>query len=173
MDPRFPIGDVQIPAEANAAVRAAAIDAIAEAPAKVRAAVHGLSAQQLDTPYRDGGWTVRQVVHHLVDSHINAYIRLRLALTEDSPTIKPYDENTWANLPDAKSSDIGVSLALLDALHERWVRLWRVLKPEQFSRPLVHPERGPRNVDWLLWVYSWHGKHHVAHITELRKARGW
>jgi uncharacterized damage-inducible protein DinB len=161
------------PLEITSALRQQAIETITETPAKLRAAVKGLSPIQLDTPYREGGWTVRQVVHHVPDSHLNAYIRLRLALTEEQPTIKPYDENLWAQLPDAKAAPVDISLALLDALHDRWVRLLRALTVDQYGRVLVHPEHGPRTVDWLLFLYAWHGRHHTAHITELRKQKSW
>jgi len=174
MDPRYPIGEFQMPAQVTPARRQQAIEEIASTPAKMRAAVKGLNDAQLDTPYRDGGWTVRQVVHHVPDSHLNAYVRLKLALTEEKPTIKPYDEAAWAKLEDAKSTPIETSLMLLTTIHDRWDRIWRSLKPEQFARTLVHPDhKGDRNVDWLLFVYEWHGKHHVAHITELRKKKGW
>jgi uncharacterized damage-inducible protein DinB len=173
MDARYPIGKLEIPKEINAARREQAISSIAQAPKKLREAVKGLSEAQLDTPYREGGWTVRQLVHHVPDSHMNAYVRLRLALTEDSPTIKPYDEAKWAELTDAKTGPIAVSQNLLDSLHERWDRLWRSMTQEQFSRPMVHPEHGERNIDWLLFLYEWHGRHHAAHITELRKLKGW
>ncbi len=173
MDPRYPIGKFELPKDVTPALRQAAIDDIAGTPAKVRAAVAGLSEAQLDTPYREGGWTVRQVVHHLVDSHMNAYIRWRLALTETQPTIKPYDESEWAKLEDARNAPAEVSLKLLEALHERWVRLLRSVKTEQYARTLLHPEHGVRNLDWLLFLYSWHGKHHTAHVTELRKEKGW
>ena len=116
---------------------------------------------------------VRQVVHHVPDSHMNAYIRLKLALTEDKPTIKPYDESVWAEMADGKGGAIEASQRLLEALHERWDRVWRSLKAEDFSRKLVHPDSGERNIDWLLFVYEWHGRHHAAHITELRKRQGW
>jgi uncharacterized damage-inducible protein DinB len=172
MDPRYPIGKFEMPKEVPPALRKQAIEEIASAPAKLRAAVQGLSDAQLDTPYREGGWTVRQVVHHLPDSHMNAFIRLRCALTEDKPTIKPYEEARWAELADAKLP-IAVSQTLLDCLHERWDVLWRSLEPEQFARPLIHPENGERTIDWLLSLYAWHGKHHVAHITELRKRKLW
>ncbi len=162
MDPRYPVGKFQQPLDVTPVLRQQAIEIIAETPARVRAAVGGLSPLQLDTPYRDGG-----------DSHVNAYIRHRFALTEEQPTIKPYDENQWAQLPDAKSGPIEMSLALLDALHDRWVRLWRSLTADQFGRVLIHPEHGPRTVDWLLFLYAWHGRHHTAHITELRKLKGW
>jgi uncharacterized damage-inducible protein DinB len=173
MDPRYPIGKFEMPKEITPALRQSAMAEIAEAPAKIRAAVKGLTDAQLETPYRDGGWTVRQVVHHVPDSHINAYIRLRFALTETAPTIKPYEEGVWANLEDAKNAPVDVSLNLLDALHERWVRLLRSLKPEDYARTLVHPEHGVRTVDWLLFLYAWHGRHHTAHITELRKQKSW
>jgi len=173
MDPRYPIGKFELPKDVTPGLRQVAIDEIAATPAKVRAAVAGLSDVQLDTPYREGGWTVRQVVHHLADSHMNAYIRLRFALTENQPTIKPYDENTWAHLDDARSAPVEVSLKLLEPLHERWVRLLRTVKTEEYARTLVHPDHGVKNVDWLLFLYSWHGKHHTAHIAQLRKQKGW
>src|SRR5207302_4576807 len=144
-----------------------------ETPVKMRAAAKGLSESQLDTPYREGGWTVRQVVHHVPDSHLNAYVRLKLALTEEKPTIKPYNEAAWAELADSKSAPIEVSQTLLDSVHTRFVRLWRSLKAEHFARVLIHPEHGERTVDWLLLLYEWHGKHHTAHITELRRQKGW
>lgn len=172
MDPRYPIGKFQMPEEVTTARRRLAIDEIAAAPRNLRAAVAGLSDPQLDTPYREGGWTVRQVVHHVPDSHMNAFIRLRLALTEDKPTIRPYEEARWAELADAKAP-IEVSQILLDCLHARWDINWRSMKPEQFARPLIHPDHGERNIDWLLFLYGWHGKHHTAHITELRKRKGW
>ena len=173
MDPRYPIGKFELPKEVTPALRQAAIDDIAATPAKVRAAVAGLSDAQLDTPYREGGWTVRQVVHHLADSHINAYVRCRLALTETQPTMKPYEESAWANLEDARSAPAEVSLKLIEPLHERWVRLLRSMKTEQYARTLLHPDHGVKNLDWLLFLYSWHGKHHTAHITQLRKQKGW
>ncbi|HKT47430.1 MAG TPA: putative metal-dependent hydrolase [Candidatus Acidoferrales bacterium] len=173
MDPRYPIGPLQMPAEITPVRRQQAIDAIAEAPALLRAAAKGLDDVQLDTPYREGGWTVRQVIHHVPDSHMNAYVRLKLALTEEKPTIKPYDEAAWAKLADSRSTPIEISQMLLDAVHARWDRLWRSLKTEDFGRKLIHPEHGERTVDWLLFVYEWHGKHHTAHITELRKRMGW
>ena len=173
MDPRYPIGTFEMPAHVTPARRQQAIDEIAATPVKMRAAAKGLSESQLDTPYREGGWTVRQVVHHVPDSHLNAYVRLKLALTEDKPTIKPYDEAAWAELADSKSTPIEVSLMLLDSVHARWDRLWRSLKSEHFARVLIHPEHGERTVDWLLFLYEWHGKHHTAHITELRKQKSW
>jgi uncharacterized damage-inducible protein DinB len=173
MDPRYPIGKYTPPQEATPALRQQAISAIAEAPAKLRAAVKGLNDEQLNTPYREGGWTVRQVAHHVPDSHMNAYMRFRLALTEQEPTIKPYEEARWAELADAKSAPVDVSLALLDSLHDRWVRLLHSLKPEDFARTFRHPDHGVRTVDWLLFLYAWHGRHHTAHVTELRRQKGW
>src|ERR1700720_198966 len=173
MDARYPIGKFAMPQEITLPLRQTAIEETAALPGKLRSAVFGLTDKQLDTPYREGGWTVRQVVHHVADSHLNAYIRHRLALTEEQPTIKPYEENLWAQLPDAKTSPVEISLALLDSLHDRWVRLWRSLTADQFGRVFVHPEHGPCTVDWLLFLYAWHGRHHIAHITELRKQKSW
>src|SRR5438046_8580485 len=173
MDPRYPIGKFNWSGLSTAEERSRFIDEIAAVPQLMRSAAAGLSDSQLDTPYRDGGWTVRQVVHHVPDSHLNAYVRLKLALTEDKPTIKPYNEAAWAELADSKSTPIEVSQTLLDSVHARFVQLWRSLKPEHFARVLIHPEHGERTVDWLLFLYEWHGKHHTAHITELRKQKGW
>lgn len=153
--------------------RRAAIDVIAQTPQRLRAAVHGLDDSQLDTPYRPDGWTVRQLVHHVVDSHMNAYVRVRLALTEQSPTIKTYAEAAWAELTDARDMPIAGSLAMLDALHERLVHLLRAIPAEAFARTLVHPENGPMTIDALLSVYSWHGRHHTAHVTALRERMRW
>ena len=173
MDPRYPIGKYEMPAQVTLELRAGAILEIASTPQRVRAAVKGLNDAQLDTPYREGGWTVRQVVHHIPDSHMNAYIRWRLALTETEPTIKPYEESAWAKLEDAAHAPVEVSLRLLEPLHERWVRLLHSVKPEEFGRTFRHPDFGVRTLDWMLFLYAWHGKHHTAHITELRKQRGW
>ncbi len=146
---------------------------IAETPAKLRAAVAGLNEDQLQTPYREGGWTVRQVVHHVPDSHMNAYVRFKLALTETEPLIKPYKEAAWAELADSRETPIEVSLALLDHLHDRWVRLLRSLREEDFARPFRHPELGVVPLERNLALYAWHGKHHVAHITALRERERW
>lgn len=172
-DPRYPIGRFQHPGPLSPAQRADAIEAIELAPLELRKALRGLSDAQLATPYRDGGWTLRQLVHHVADSHINAYCRLRLALTEESPTIRSYDEQLWAELADGATGPVGLSLALLDALHARWALLWRSLAPAQFSRTLVHPTSGAHDLDWLLALYAWHGAHHTAHVTALRQARDW
>ena len=172
VDLRYPIGKFQSVQKLTEAERRQSIDAIAEAPARLRAAVAGLDDKQLDTPYRPGGWTVRQVTHHVPDSHMNAFIRLKLALTEDEPTIKPYDEARWALLADAKEP-IEASLALLDNLHQRWVPLWRSLAPADWARKLNHPEMGVMTLDNLAAIYAWHGRQHVAHITALRERQGW
>jgi uncharacterized damage-inducible protein DinB len=172
-DPRYPIGRFTFDGPLSDAQRKKLIDDIEQAPAAMRAAVQGLSPQQIETPYRDGGWTVRQVVHHVPDSHMNAYTRFKLALTEDEPTIKPYMEDRWAKLEDTRSTPLEVSLGLLDLLHNRWVRLLRSLQAEDWKRTFRHPELGPMPLDKNLALYAWHGRHHVAHITELRKRMGW
>jgi DinB superfamily len=171
-DLRYPIGEFTMPAAVTPALRAEAITAIAELPARMRDAVRGLSDAQLDTPYRPGGWTVRQVVHHVPDSHMNAFVRLKLALTEDNPTVKPYDEKKFAELPDQRLP-IEPSLSLLDGLHARWVTVLRALAAPHFGRPLYHPEIGAITVDYLVQTYGWHSRHHVAHITRLREREGW
>lgn len=172
-DLRYPIGPWRSPTEPlNPAWRANHINDIAALPTQLRSAVARLTDVQLDTPYRPGGWTVRQVVHHVADSHVNAYVRIKMALTEMDPTIKPYDEQRWAELPDS-SLPIDVSLRLVDAVHERWVALVRALPIEAFARPFQHPESGPHTVDIALSSYAWHGRHHTAHITTLREREGW
>ncbi len=172
-DPRYPIGKFGFEGALSEAQRKRFIDDIEQAPAALRVATKDLSSQQLDTPYREGGWTVRQVAHHVPDSHMNAYVRFKLALTENEPTIKPYAEDRWAELADTQSTPLEVSFALLDSLHNRWVRLLRSLKPEDWKRTFRHPELGLVSLEKNLALYSWHGRHHVAHITELRKRRGW
>ncbi|MDB4915667.1 MAG: DinB-like domain protein [Gemmatimonadetes bacterium] len=172
-DLRFPIGRLERTTSLTADERRAAIDAIAAAPRQLRAAVHGLTDSQLDTPYRPDGWTVRQLVHHVADSHMNAYARFRLALTEDNPTIKPYEEAKWAELEDARFLPVLVSLDLLDNMHERLVVLLKATPDDAFARTLSHPENGPMTVDALLNVYSWHGRHHTAHVTALRSRMQW
>lgn len=172
-DPRYPIGKFMYDVPPTEEQRLELIDSIEKAPAALRAAVKGLSPQQLEIPYRDGGWTVRQVVHHVPESHMNAYIRFKLALTEDEPTIKPYMEDRWATLPDVQSTPVDVSLALLENLHVRWVRLLRSLKAEDWKRKFRHPELGIVTLEKNLALYSWHGQHHVAHVTSLRKRMGW
>ncbi|HYI07758.1 MAG TPA: putative metal-dependent hydrolase [Thermoanaerobaculia bacterium] len=173
-DLRYPVGPFQRRDELNPDERRAMIDTIAAAPARMREAVAGLSEEQLDTPYRDGGWTVRQVVHHVPDSHLNAYCRLKLALTESEPTIRPYDESLWAELADSRNTPTEVSLTLLESLHARWVGLLRSMTNEDFRRTFRHPEhQGTPTLDWLLAMYAWHSRHHVAHITSLRERRSW
>lgn len=149
------------------------IEEISVVPMRMRAAIDGLTPAQLDMPYREGGWTLRQVVHHVPDSHLNAYVRFKLALTEDVPTIKPYDEARWAELSDTRDTPVKTSLTLLEALHDRWVRLLKSMQPSDFQRRLTHPENGPMTVDALLGLYAWHGRHHVAHITTARERLGW
>jgi len=168
-DLRFPIGPYVAPVAYTPAWRQARIAELAALPVAMRAALHGLTEAQLDTPYRPDGWTVRQVAHHLADSQLNAYIRLKLALTEERPTIKPYDEERWAQLEDSRSTPIDVSLALLEAVHDRFVRLWHSLTDADFARSYVHPATGEHTVDHLLGLYAWHGLHHVAHVTALRE----
>jgi len=170
---RYPTGRFARPDSLTADQRRAAIETIVATPSKLRAAVRGLGDSQLDTPYRPGGWTVRQVIHHVPDSHANAYCRFKLALTEDTPTIKPYDESAWAKLEDSRTTSIETSLTMLDVIHDRWVRILRAMSPEDFSRRLNHPENGIMSLDQLLTMYAWHGPHHVAHVTRLREREGW
>lgn len=169
----YPIGRFARPAVVDEAFRQSSIAAIAALPGLLRTAVAGLDEQQLDTPYREGGWTVRQVVHHVPDSHMNAYIRFRLALTEEEPTIKTYDQELWAALPDARTAPVEVSLDLVDGLHARWIALLRGLTPPDLQKRFLHPEMGPVDLDTMLALYAWHGRHHAAHITTLRTRRGW
>ena len=172
-DLRFPIGRFKLEgAPADDDIRRA-IDEIAKAPANFRAAVDGLSAEQLGTPYRPGGWTVRQVLHHVPDSHLNSYCRFKLALTEDEPTIKTYREDRWAELEDSRATPIEVSLSLLESLHQRWVLLLKSLEPADFLRTFRHPEIGVVTLSQNVCLYAWHGRHHAAHITSLRERMGW
>jgi uncharacterized damage-inducible protein DinB len=173
-DLRYPIGKFERRDTLNPDERSAMIEIIAAAPARMREAVSGLSDAQLDTPYREGGWSVRQVVHHVPDSHLNAYVRLKLALTENDPLIRPYDEALWANLDDSTLTPVEVSLTLLESLHTRWVMLLRSMKEEDFRRTLRHPDHsGILTLDWLVSMYAWHSRHHVAHITALRERMAW
>ncbi len=172
-DPRYPIGNPDLKEQYTAEERKRLFDQIAAAPARLREATAGLSDAQLDTPYREGGWSVRQVVHHVPDSHLNAYIRTKLALTEDEPTIKPYDEAAWAALDDSRATPIDVSLTLFEKLHVRWVNLLRSTPESAFAKTWRHPEYGVRTLDWLVGLYAWHGRHHTAHITSLRERNGW
>jgi hypothetical protein len=174
MDLRYPVGQCEYPETVSPAERERHIEEIAAAPARFREAVRGLDEGQLDTPYRPGGWTVRQVVHHFADSHMNAYVRFRLAITEDVPTIKPYDEKRWAELADARSAALEPSLQLIDSLHQRWVALLRSFSDADFARTLRHPELGGVvRLDTYLASYAWHCRHHAAHITSLRERMSW
>jgi uncharacterized damage-inducible protein DinB len=172
-DLRYPIGKADMARELTADSRRELIARIEGAPERLREAVAGLDAGQLDTPYRPGGWTVRQVVHHVPDSHLNAYLRCKWALTEDEPAIKTYDEERWAELPDSRTVPVEVSLALLDSLHRRWVGLLHGMSAAGFQRALRHPEHGLITLDQILGLYAWHGDHHTAHLTELRRRMGW
>ena len=173
-DPRYPVGPFEAPkGPLSEAGRAALIGEIQKAPSLLRAALGGLTAPQADTPYRPGGWTLRQVAHHVPDSHLNAYVRFRLALTEDKPTIKTYAEDRWAELPEAKTAPVELSLDLLEALHRRFVLLLENMSPAEWSRQLTHPDHGLVGLEWMLAMYAWHGRHHTAHITELRKLKNW
>ncbi len=172
-DLRYPIGEFEWHGEADIARRAELIAAIEQLPAQLRDAVSGLSDAQIDTPYRLGGWTVRQVVHHVADSHINAYTRFRFTVTEPEPALKGYNEALWAEIADARSGPVDVSLTLLDALHRRWVLMLRSLTSEQFARTFHHSQLGQVSLDRNLALYAWHGAHHVAHITSLCQRMGW
>lgn len=171
-DLRYPLGRWTVPDDLPA-TRARLIAEIADAPAALARAVAGLDDARLDTPYRDGGWTVRQVAHHVADSHMNAYVRFKKALTEDTPAITAYDEARWAELPDARLP-VAPSLALVEALHVRWVALLEAMRAEDFeARRYLHPEMGPVPLRTALGIYAWHGRHHVAHVTALRARHGW
>lgn len=171
-DLRYPIGHFAPPTSSDPAIRAQAISTLRLLPGTLMAAVSGLSHAQLDTPYREGGWTVRQLVHHVADSHMNAYVRTKLALTEDWPTIKPYDEAAWARLADS-TLPIDGSLSMISALHERWVALLESLSEEDFQRGYNHPESGRQNLAAVVALYAWHSRHHTAHITSLRSRMNW
>jgi hypothetical protein len=173
IDPRYPIGRFKRPETISQEDRTEAIAAIAAMPGLLKDAVHGFDREQLDTPYREGGWTVHQLVHHIADSHMNAFIRLRLALTEDWPTIKTYNEKAWAMLRDSTGAPVGWSLDLIENLHARWVMVLDSLCDEQWARGMNHPENGPITIESMTLVYAWHSKHHVAHITRLREQNGW
>jgi len=172
-DLRYPVGEFSFDGDSTAEKREGWIQEIEVTPNKLRQVVQGLSAEQLDTPYRPDGWTVRQVVHHLADSQLQGYVRFRLVLTEQEPTIKPYFEDRWAKLSDAIGAPIEPSLGLLESLHQRWVLLLRSLSEADFGRTLNHPERGVLNLDANLQLYAWHGRHHRAHVAALRERKGW
>lgn len=170
---RYPMGPWTWPAEVTPAERAQHIRDIEELPAQLREAVTGLDPRHLDIPYREGGWTIRQIVHHVPESHMNSYIRFKLALTEDNPAVKPYDEALWAKLPDASTAPIELSLNLADALHQRWVIVLRAMTDGEFERTYYHPENGTHKLDAILGLYAWHGRHHAAQIVATRKYYGW
>ena len=172
-DPRFPIGRHQPPISITTEDREYAVEAIALLPENLRNVVDRLNEDQLDTPYREGGWTVRQLIHHIADSHMHAYARIRFALTEDNPTILPYNEQSWANLHDATIAPIEWSLELIESLHARWVMLLHHLTPEQWHRAYLHPENGPTTIEQAALLYAWHSRHHTAHVAHLRSAREW
>jgi uncharacterized damage-inducible protein DinB len=172
-DLRYPIGRFNPPASSTVGILSAHIQTLRLLPERLRTAVSGLDDSQLDTPYRDGGWTVRQLIHHIADSHANSYVRFKLALTEDWPTIKPYDEAAWAELSDSRWLPVDISLALITALHARWVALLESMADEDFQRGFNHPEAGRMNLAKALAMYDWHSRHHTAHITALRARQGW
>jgi hypothetical protein len=172
-DLRYPVGRFDAKSALPPGGRSALIESLAAAPSRLRQAVDSLADPQLDTPYRDGGWTVRQVVHHVPESHMNAYIRMKWGLTEDAPMIKTYDENLWAQLPDDRTARIEPSLSLLEALHERWVILLNNISDGDYKKTIKHPEWGQVDLLFLLKLYEWHGRHHVAHVTRLRDRSGW
>lgn len=172
-DLRYPIGRPYLEGDLTPEQIVSSIDEVSQLPSNLRAAVQGLNADQLRTSYRPEGWMIRQVVHHLADSHMNAFVRFKLALTEDEPTIKPYNEKLWAETVDARTAPIDLSLVLLDSLHERWTMLMRSMAPEEFLRAMVHPERGRLTLEKTLRLYEWHGRHHTAQITSLRERMDW
>jgi hypothetical protein len=169
-DPRYPVGRFKPIPNPAADVRKQAIADLSALPARMREAVEGLSDAQLDTPYREGGWTLRQVVHHVADSHMNGLIRVKLALTEDNPTIKPYKEARWAELPDARLP-VEISLKIIEGVHARLDAIVAGLSDADFKRTFVHPESGQNTLETWVQLYGWHSRHHVAHITELRKLK--
>jgi len=173
-DLRYPIGNFTFEGDISADQRRLWIQQIAALPGELAEAIRGLDAQQLDTPYREGGWTVRQVVHHVGDSHMNSLMRFKLALTEDRPSIKPYEEQLWAELADSRDLPVEPSLALISALHVRWIALLESMTDEQFAREFFHPGSGANvRLDRCLGLYAWHGRHHTAHIERLRERLGW
>ena len=172
-DPRYPIGKFTYGGTLTEEQKQQGLKDVEQAPARMRAAVKGMTEAQLDTPYRDGGWTVRQLAHHVPDSHMNAVVRFKLALTEDEPAIKTYAEDRWARLADVAATPVETSLCLLECLHTRWMNVMRAMTPEQWKRTLRHPEQGVMTLERMLALYAWHGKHHVAHVTVLRESKGW
>jgi hypothetical protein len=173
VDLRYPIGSYRRPTSLSPAERTAAIARLVAQPAALRAAVTGLNDAQLDTPYRPEGWSVRQLAHHVADSHLNMYIRIKLALTETEPTIKPYDQDAWVTLADVRTVSVMTSMTLFEAVHERAVAVLNAMSADDFTRTLYHPENGVMNIDQVLAMYAWHGDHHTAHIVGLRARMGW
>ncbi len=172
-DLRYPVGLCEWPAEVSAEEKRRNLRDITELPVKLREAVAGLAPQHLDIPYREGGWTIRQIVHHLPDSHMNSYVRFKLALTEDQPTIKPYDEKLWAEIPEARTAPIEISLDMVDALHGRWSLMLQNMTDDDFERSIFHPEIGALKLKSLVAGYGWHCRHHVAQIVATRRRMGW
>jgi hypothetical protein len=172
-DVRYPVGPCEWPAEVSAAEKRTHLRDIAQLPAKLREAVAGLAKQHLDVPYREGGWTIRQIVHHIPDSHMNSYVRFKLALTEDQPTIKPYNEKLWAEIPEARTARIEMSLDMVDALHKRWSLMLDNMTDGDFERSILHPEIGVLKLKSLVAGYGWHCRHHVAQIVATRRRMGW
>ena len=170
---RYPIGRFTPPQNSTPETRSAQIEILRSLPDALQSAISGLGLAQLDTPYREGGWTVRQLIHHIADSHANSFIRFKLALTEDWPTVKPYDEKAWAELSDSRDVPVGVSMQLIAALHTRWVTLLESLGEADFQRGYIHPESGRQNLAHVLALYAWHSRHHTAHITNLRTRMSW
>lgn len=170
---RYPIGRFSRPDSLSAAGRAEAIATLETLPENLAVAVYNWSDAQLDTPYREGGWTVRQLIHHIADSHMQAYARFRLALTENAPTIKPYEEKEWAKLADSETIPAEVSITLLRALHARWVVVLRSLTDPHWQRVYRHPQSGETRLDQTVALYAWHSRHHLAHITNLAEQKGW
>lgn len=173
IDPRYPIGQFIFEEYFDEETKNNFINEIEILPSLLKKEIEGFGDEQLDTQYREGGWTIRQVVHHIADSHLNAYVRLKLALTEDTPAIKTYDEKLWAELPDVNKTPVSVSLNLLENLHKRWVILWKLLPLTDLDMKFKHPVWGEQNLKWLLAQYAWHGKHHLAHITSLKEKMNW
>jgi uncharacterized damage-inducible protein DinB len=171
-DLRYPVGEFDKNIEITAEKRAEFVRIIADLPRKISEAVSGLTDEQLDTPYRPEGWTVRQTVHHVADSHINSLCRFKLAMTEENPTIRPYFEDRWAELADSKLP-VEVSLKIIEGIHRRWTVLLEAMTDEDFRKTLVHPESGEFTIEKLLALYAWHSRHHTAHITRLRERNGW
>jgi len=170
---RYPIGGPDLAESLTPQQRSAAIEGIRQLPQRLRSAVADFSEEQLETPYRPGGWTVRQLVHHVADSHMNGYVRVRLALTEDWPAVEGYQETRWAELEDARAAAVSTSLDLLQGLHARWVQLFASLDEQQWRRGYVHSEDGRTSLEQLVMIYDWHGRHHTAHVTRLSARMGW